>query len=240
LTVITLLGFVLTGCGPPAKKEDLYVAAASDLVRALPDLCQDFRGRTSVTCRISFGSSGMLAQQIEHGAPFGVFLSADRAYVEQLARTGKVAGGRRVYARGRLVLWSRDLAIGKLEDLRGPGVKRIALANPSHAPYGRAAQQALERAGLWTALQPKIVLADTVRHSLDMAETGNVDAAFAALSLIASGSGHSWLVPEDQHAPLDQEAAVVAASQDAERFLAYLATAPAQKILTQYGFLLPK
>lgn len=224
----------------PASRPELLVAAASDLVRALPDLAEDFHARSGLRMRISYGSSGMLTQQILHGAPFHVFLSADRQYVEQLARAGKVAGGRRVYARGRLAVWSRDMPVNNLEDLGGSRVTRVALANPDHAPYGRAARQALEHSSLWTPLQSKLVLAETIRQSLEMAESGNVEAAFTAFSLLTPGAGHHFLVPEGLYEPLDQEAAVVLAGGNAERFLEYLGSEPAQKILGKFGFLLPK
>lgn len=237
LILLALLASFCTSCGYVDKKPELYIAAASDLVRTLPELCQDFHRQSGIVCRISFGSSGMLAQQIRHGAPFAVFLSADRQYVDQLAGAG-IAGGRRVYARGQLVLWSRDVPITKLEDLRSPRITRIAMANPAHAPYGRAARQALERSRLWTELQPKIVLADTVRHGMEMAESGNVEAAFTARSLILPQQPH-LLIPADLFDPLDQEAAVVQAGPDAERFLSYLGSDSAKKILGQFGFLIP-
>lgn len=238
-----LLASFCTSCqlSKDNPRPELYLAAASDLVRALPDLCEDFHRQTGVTCRISFGSSGILAQQIQHGAPFAVFLSADRQYVEQLAGAGKVvAGKRRVYARGQLVLWSRDLTVTSLNDLRTARITRIALANPTHAPYGRAARQALERAGIWTELYPKVVLAETIRHSMEMAESGNVEVAFTAASLLVPNRGHSLLVESALYDPLDQEAAVVQPGPDAARFLDYLASEPARQILAKFGFLLPK
>jgi molybdate transport system substrate-binding protein len=169
-----------------------------------------------------------------------VFLSADRQYVEQLARDGKVAGSRRVYARGRLVMWSRDIKVSGVKDIISSRISRVALANPDHAPYGRAARQALEHVGLWATLQDKFVLADTIRHSLEMAESGNADLAFTALSLLTPGQGFSYIVPDELYDPLDQEAAVVQAGADAERFLEYLGSDHAKKILAQFGFLLPK
>ena len=241
LILLTLLASFCGSCGYPDKnsRPELYLAAASDLVRTLPELCQDFHRQTGTVCRISFGSSGILAQQIQHGAPFAVFLSADRQYVQQLAGAGKVTGQRRVYARGQLAIWSRDLPVTTLNDLATPQVTRIAMANPTHAPYGRAARQALERAGLWTKVQPKVVLAETIRHSMEMAESGNVEVAFTAASLLAD-RGHSFLVPAVLYDRLDQEAAVVQSGPDAERFLDYLGSEPAKQILTKFGFLLPK
>ena len=243
--LLLLLVAICPACRPPEqdKRTTLLVAAASDLVKALPELGRDFEVRTGGSSGVkivpSFGASGILARQIAHGAPFDVFLSADRRHIEELVRDGRVeAGSRRVYARGRLVLWSAKLSMSSLEDLRRPEVQRISMANPGYAPYGRAARQALEKAGLWPQVAPKVVVAESIRHALEMAESGNVEIAMTALSLAPAG-GSTWLVPESLHDPIEQEAAIVKPSSGAQKFLKYLTSPAARTILKKYGFTFP-
>ncbi len=213
-------------------------------MKSLPEIGREFEAKSGVKVVFSFGASGILAQQISGGAPFDAFFSADRRYIDQLIHSGHLdAGSRRTYAQGRLVVWSKSLAITRLEDLAGPEVRRISVANPDYAPYGRAARQALERAGLWDKLGPKLVVAENIRHALEMAESGNADAALTALSLMDKASGHLWIVPETLHDPMLQDAAVVARSahrQQAEAFIEFLASPQARGVLEKYGFLLPR
>lgn len=236
---------MFTACGTPREDREpkLLVAAAADLVKVLPEIGAEFKKRSGQAVVFSFGASGILAQQIGSGAPFDAFLSADRQYIERLASDGHLApGSRTVYAKGRLVLWSARLPLKSLEDLLDPRIRRVALANPGYAPYGRAARQALEREGLWLSLQPKIVIAENIRHTLEMAESGNVEAALTALSLTNNAGGFSWTVPDRLHEPLIQEAAVIARSRhqtQAQAFVQFLAGPEARPILARYGFLFP-
>jgi molybdate transport system substrate-binding protein len=211
------------------------------MVNALPELAQDFQARTGVKVVPSFGPSGALAQQIAHGAPFDVFLSADRRFIAQLVESKHIdPSSRVVYAIGHLVLYSPKLRLAALADLKGPEVQRFSIANPELAPYGRAAQQALERSGLWKDVQSKIVVAENIRQAMQMAETGNVDAALTSRSLLSGIHGETMLdVPGDLYDQIQQEAGIVAranANPDARAFLDYLVSANGRIILQRYGF----
>jgi molybdate transport system substrate-binding protein len=186
--------------------------------------------------QFSFGSSGLLARQIANGAPFDVYLSADERFVRQLADEGKIAPASvKVYAIGRLALWSKH-GYRTLDDLRRPEVRHVAIANPDHAPYGVAAREALRNAGLWPAVERKIVFGENVRQALQFAETGNADAALVAYSLVVK---RGVLVPASLHQPIRQAAGVVAASRQgalARRFLDFLLSPAGKAVLAQAGF----
>jgi molybdate transport system substrate-binding protein len=238
--------FCLFGCSKPASpsRQELVVAAASDMVGALPELGHDFEAHSGLKVIPSFGPSGGLAQQIANGAPFDVFLSADRKFLERLVERKHIdPASRRVYAIGKLVLYAPSMQLGSLEDLRLKEVHRISIANPETAPYGRAAKQALERAGLWKDVASKIVIAENVRQALDMAETGNVDVSMTALSLVmASTPAKKLIVPGQLYDPIQQEAGIVIrsnASPNATAFLDYLGSPAGRKILQKYGFSFP-
>ncbi len=240
LLIIGILVAIISGC-QEVRERNLAIAAASDLVTALPELGKDFEAKSGVKVVPSFGASGILKQQIQNGAPFAVFLSADRQYIEQLVQAGKVsASARRIYARGRLVLWSKTIHVASLDDLLKPEVKQIAIANPGYAPYGRAARAALEHVALWDKVSAKIVVAESIRHTMEMAESGNADVAITALSLVRAGSGFMSPVPEQLYSPIEQEAAVIGeGTSDARAFLDYLGSPEARAILKKFGFGLP-
>lgn len=211
------------------------MAAASDLAPAIPAISEQVKRNLKVDLRVSVGSSGQLARQVEQGAPFDLFLSADEDYVRQVVATGRGdAGTVRVYATGRLALWSKGGTVRRLEDLGKPEVKRVAMANPAHAPYGRLARAALERMGLWKLLEPKIVLTETVRQTMQFAGTGNVDAALT-----------SWTLAHDQGGVLlgdsmRQAGVVIRGSRraaEARAVLDFLVSAAGREVLGRYGFL---
>jgi molybdate transport system substrate-binding protein len=233
------------GCGPgaPADREPLRVAAASDLQAAFGELAEAFQRQSGVPVDFVAGSSGNLARQIRQGAPFDVFLSADRARVRELAEEGIVRPESvRAYAIGSLVVavsQASGVAVASLDDLARPEVKRIAIANPDHAPYGAAARQALQRAGLWEALEPRLAMAETVRQALQFVQTGNAEAGLVGRA-IADVPGIA-VVPVDPglHDPIVQALGIVAASRrggEAGRFAAFLLGPDGQKILARKGF----
>jgi molybdate transport system substrate-binding protein len=191
----------------------------------------------------NFAASGQLAQQINQGAPVDLFVAANVAYVEDLAAKGRVLPDSvQVYARGRLTLWTRadsTLNVETVEDLLKPEVRRVAIANPEHAPYGVAARQALQTAGLWEGVEPKLVLGENVRQALQFAETGDVDVAIVPLALSINSDGGWRLVPEDLHTPIDQALGVVADSPrqaQARDFAAFILGPQGCEVLREYGF----
>lgn len=232
----------IAGCGDRAGDADpLMLAAAADLAATLPALTQAFEEESGIRVVATIGASGMLAQQIEHGAPIDVFLSADRSLVDRLEAAGRTVRGTRVtYAEGSLALVlapGTARAPGALDALSDARFRRIAIANPDVAPYGRAARQALERSGVWTAVQPRLIIAENVRQALEYVATGNVDAAIVARSLVPDDA--AWIaVPDTLHEPLHQDAVVVSGTRreaDARRFLAFL-TESGRAILLRHHF----
>jgi molybdate transport system substrate-binding protein len=222
----------------------LLVSAASNLILAFEEVGARYEEETGTQVTVNFAASGQLAQQIEQGAPVDIFLSANTAYVEELAVKGWVqADSVQIYARGRLTLWTRadaSLTVETVEDLLNPEVRRVAIANPEHAPYGVAARQALQTAGVWEEIQSKLVPGENVRQALQYAETGNVDAAIVPLSLSITSQGSWTLIPQDLHTPIDQALGVVADSPrqaQARDFADFIASPQGQAILQEYGFM---
>ncbi len=235
------------GCGtaPPLQAE-LTVAAASDLTPAFEELGKAFEQTYQVKITFTFGSSGMLTRQIENGAPLDVFAAANAQFIDELDKQGLiVAGTRAMYARGRITIWTtRDspLKIEKIEDLARPEVKRLAIANPEHAPYGTVAREALQNAGVWDQIQSRLIFGENIRQTLQFAETGNVDVALVALSLSLRSDGRWVLVPQELHKPLDQALGVIKGTkheQEARNFAAFINSAPGREIMRKYGFTLP-
>lgn len=245
------LSLFLTACQPNSVPRatlppPLTVSAAADLVYAFTDLGQAFEQQTGIPVVFNFGSTGQLAQQIEQGAPVDLFAAANISFVEELAQQGRVLPDTvALYARGRITLWTRSdsrLSIEAIEDLAQPAVRRIAIANPDHAPYGIAAREALQSAGLWDAVQPRLILGENVRQTLQYAESGDVDVAIVALSLSLQEEGRWVLVPQELHAPIDQALAVVTGSRNesaARAFVAFVNGPAGRPIMRRYGFVLP-
>jgi molybdate transport system substrate-binding protein len=217
----------------------LTVAAASDLSALGPELQNGFcKGEKQCSIRFVSSSSSMLSQQIENGAPFDVFLSANAEYADRLGRSGKLLPSSvRVYAVGRVgVVW-RDGRKHPLRELATTPIKFVALPNPKLAPYGVAAQQALEYGGLWAMVQPKVVYGENVRQTLQLLESGNADAVLTADSLLQGKNAE--VIPDDWHQPILQKAGLVTASPNRElarRFLDFLVSADGQAVFARYGF----
>jgi len=241
-----LISLLLGACTPPTRThtaDPLLVSAASNLILAFEELGTRYEQETGTPVTFNFAASGQLAQQIEQGAPVDLFVSANTAYVEDLAAKGRVLPDSvLIYARGRLTLWTRhdaSFTVETVEDLLKPEVERVAIANPEHAPYGVAARQALQTAGVWDVIQPKLVLGENVRQALQYAETGNVDVALIPLSLSITSEGNWTLVPEYLHKPIDQALGVVADSPrrtQARDFAAFITSPQGQAVLGKYGF----
>jgi molybdate transport system substrate-binding protein len=227
------------------------VAAASDLTYAMNEIAANFEKATGCTVRLSLGSSGNFLTQIENGAPFDVFFSADIAYPEKLEAEGLAApGSAYVYAIGKIALWTRNdsrVDVGRgLAALREPSVRKIAIANPEHAPYGRAAEQALRQSGVYEAVKDRLVLGENISQAAEFVESGNADAGILALSLVVSPAmkdkGRAWNIPEKFYTPIEQGAVVLRAAanpQGAREFLDYIKMPATAALLERYGFVLP-
>jgi molybdate transport system substrate-binding protein len=241
-----ILLLVVAACSSKSSGRTVRIAAAADLARAFEEVGKTFEKKTGITPQFQFGSSGLLAKQIEEGAPIYLYAAANREYVDQVIAAGRCdAKSARSYARGKIVVWTPNgiAAPVKLEELAEPKYKKIAIANPDHAPYGRAAKQALENAGIWDAIQPKLVLAENVQATMQYARTGNVDAAIIALSLAVVSDGGSFLkIDDSQYEPLDQAMVVCGNGTEADaahQFEDFLASPDGREVMTRYGFSLP-
>jgi molybdate transport system substrate-binding protein len=228
------------------------VAVAANLNFAMPEIAAAFGKSTGRAVKLAFGASGNFSRQIREGAPFELFLSADEANVKSLVDAGRAADAGAVYAIGRLVLFAPkgspvavDPGLDGLADAVGrAAIKRIAIANPDLAPYGQAAREALQRKGLWEALQGRVVLGENVNQAAQFALAGGVDAAFLPLSIVVApnfqGRGEHAVIPESLHAPISQRMVLVQGAGETARMLYRFMQGPeARAILERYGFGLP-
>jgi molybdate transport system substrate-binding protein len=224
----------------------LHVAAAADLSPTLNDLNAEFKRRTCVEVPVTLGASGTLYSQIVNGAPFDVFLSADSGYPRNLAQQGYVRGEVKDYALGHIVLWfRRDLlnhAKAAPELLESDQVRRIAIANPEHAPYGRAAVAALKSLRVYEQVQKKLVLGESVSQATQFAVSGNVDAAVLPLTTVKSpqirDKGRYWPIPQQDYPGILQSAALLSSSthKAGPPYLDFLLSPEGQAILRRHGF----
>jgi molybdate transport system substrate-binding protein len=236
----------------PAAADVPNVAVAANLNFAMPEIAAAFKRSSGREVKLAFGASGNFSRQIREGAPFELFLSADEANVKMLAAAGRTVDEGRVYAVGRLVVFAPaqspvqpDPALAGLgEAVRSGTVRRVAIANPELAPYGRAAREALERQGLWEALQGRIVLGENVNQTAQFALGGGVEAAFIPLSIVVApgfkDKGRWAAVPETLHGRIVQRMVLVkGAGETARRLYSFLSGPEAREILARHGFAVP-
>src|SRR5438477_1224803 len=245
LVAVCLLGTAIASAAQKNKSSPpLVVAAAADLSTVLQQISEAYEKKTGITVKLSFGASGALTQQIENGAPFDLFFSADMDYPKHLIADGQAdAPSLYQYSLGQLVLWvpaSSPLDVERqgMAVLLDSSVKKIAIANPEHAPYGRAAVAALKHAGLYDRLSDRFVMGENVSQAAQFAESGNAQAGFVALAHALSPAvkslGKFWVVPADYYPPLEQGVVVLSRSQhkkEAADFLQYLKTKDASETL---------
>jgi molybdate transport system substrate-binding protein len=254
----TLLAACLALCATWSGAQDkgaaeVGVAAAADLSAVLKEIATGYEKKTGVRVKLSFGASGALTQQIQNGAPFDLFFSADMDYPRQLIAAGAADGTSLYqYAVGRLVLWvpadsPLDVEHQGMKVLLDPSVKKIAIANPQHAPYGRAAAAALRHDGLYDRVANRLVLGENVSQAAQFVESGNAQAGFVAMAHAVApsmrGKGKYWEVPADAYPPLAQGVVVLSHSQhknEALRFLEYIKTKESSDLFRKYGFTLPE
>jgi molybdate transport system substrate-binding protein len=254
LIAIVLAVAACSPAGPGAQqsRQPVSVAAASDLKFALDEILALFERDSGIGVRAVYGSSGQFVRQIEQGAPFDLFLSADEEFVFRLAERGLTRDRGVLYAIGRIVLFvpagstldpAADLS-GLRRALADGSLTRFAIANPEHAPYGRAAQEALRHAGLWAQLQGKLVLGENVSQAAQFAASGNASGGIIAYSLALAPTirdqGQFALLDASWHRPLRQRMVLLReASGDAAQFHAFLQQPAARQILARYGFVIP-
>ena len=249
----TIYFLALLFCLFPARTnaQTLRVAAAADLQFVLPELATRYAKESGVKLEITYGSSGNFSGQIQNGAPFDIFFSADLSYPDALVKSGFAdPGAVYSYGVGRIVLWvpaDSPIEPAKLgwESLLQSSVQKIAIANPEHAPYGRAARAALENAGLFARVKSKLVFGENISQTAQFVQSGNAQIGIVALSLALSpamSSGKRWEVPVDCYPPLLQAVVILKNSPSkmaAEKFIAFLKTETARAILVRFGFSQP-
>jgi molybdate transport system substrate-binding protein len=233
---------------PPAGAPELKVAAASDLAFAFKDLGAAYTKKTGQQVTFSFGSTGLLAKQIAEGAPFDVFAAANVSFADDAVKSGACAAdSKTLYATGRIAMWSKagTEPPKSIADLADAKWAKIAIANPDHAPYGRAAKDAMTKAGVWDKVQPRVVYGENVQQTLQFAQSGNAEVAVVALSLATVTEGGTYsTVPAEAHDRIDQTLVAckgrgTAVSGDARRFVAFVGSEEARAVMRRYGFLLP-
>lgn len=236
-----------------AVAQELTIAAASDLNFAFKEMVQEFEKQNGVRVKLSLGSSGNFFSQIQHGAPFDLYFSADIRFPQKLIESGHaVSGSLKKYAIGQIVLWvpkSSPLDVEKLgvQALLEASVKKVAIANPKHAPYGRAAIEALKHFKIYEQVKDKLVLGENVSQVAQFVESGAADAGIIALSLALAPSmkeaGKYWQIPASAHHPIEQGAVVIKSARNpegAKAFLSFVGSEAGRQTMTRYGFVLPE
>ncbi len=234
------------------RAEEITIAAASDLNFAFKELVSEYETASGNQVKLTLGSSGNFFAQIQNGAPFDLYFSADISYPKKLEEAGLIVPGSLYrYAIGRTVLWTRresplDVTQG-FAALRQPSVKNIAIANPKHAPYGRAAVAAMEHFKVYDTVKDRLVLGENVSQAAQFVESGAADIGIIALSLALapamSTKGTYWEIPAEAHPPLEQGAVIVKASKQmdsAKQFLEFVKSRQGVAIMKRYGFVAPE
>jgi molybdate transport system substrate-binding protein len=249
LTVFILtFGFSL----PVQAGDNILIAAASNLRFAMHEICQGFQeANSSIQTKVSYGSSGNFFAQIKQGAPFDIFFSADKTYPELLEKEGLTANEmQEVYAVGKIVLWlpneSKVDSDKGLQAVISPRVTKLAIANPRHAPYGRAAEESLRYYGLWEKVEGKLIYGENISQTAQFVHTGAADAGIIALSLAISPKmlqeGRYWVIPDESHSDIEQIYVVLKKGKEKEsvrKFLDFIHGEKGGKILSRYGFVIP-
>ena len=225
--------------------DEVGVAVAANFTDAARDLVPLFEQATGHTVKVSFGSTGKLYAQIEHGAPFEVFLAADSKRPKKAEAQGlAIEGTRFTYAIGKLALWNPKSDVFKDPEayLKEGGFARAAIANPKTAPYGLAAQQVMEQLGIWTVLQSKLVRGDSIAQTFQFVATENAEVGFVALSQVSAwkaGEGSVWEIPQSYYAPIEQQAVLLKKGNNkpaAKAFLNFLKSKAARTVIRGYGY----
>jgi molybdate transport system substrate-binding protein len=247
--------FLLAGFSAPAvaqsQDQQIRLAAAADLQFAMQDLAAQFEKKTETKVDVTYGSSGNFFSQIQNGAPFDLFFSADIEYPRKLESAGLAEHGTLYeYAVGRIAIWTPadakvDVARQGWNALLGPAVQKIAIANPEHAPYGRAAVAALQKAGIYELVKAKLVYGENISQAAQFVQSGNAQAGIVAMSLAVSPGmkeGQRWEIPADMHPSIQQGAIVLKSAKNKERaraFLEFVKSEAGRATLSRYGFTFP-
>lgn len=252
LGLLSAIVILLTLLAPVrAAAEEITVAAASDLTFVFPEIAAKFQKDTGNSVKLSFGSSGNFLSQIQNGAPFDIFFSADIAYPRKLEAAGLAEPGSLYeYAVGKLVLWVPKASLLDLKQglavLTNPSIHKIGIANPEHAPYGRAAVAAMKHGGVYDRVSDKLVMGENISQTAQFVQSGNADIGLLALSLAVAPSlkekGRYELIPTSEYPPIEQAAVIIKSTKKivtAKQFLAYLKKPEIVSLMRDYGFVIP-
>jgi molybdate transport system substrate-binding protein len=253
MLMVGLMVLAVSACGvgdrgaaaePATGVAQITVAAASDLRPAFEEMGAAFEAETGVAVTFSFGSSGQLREQIINGAPFDLFASANVEFVDAVIEAGRgVASTKADYAYGRIVLWTADGAsLASIDELADPRSGRIAIANPEHAPYGLAARQALETAGIYDEVVDRLIYGQNISDTFRITQSGNAAVGIVALSLVIADGSDYTLLPADLHEPLQQALVVTstgARGDAAAEFAAFIGSPVGREVMIRHGFVLP-
>jgi molybdate transport system substrate-binding protein len=252
LPAILVICLCLPGASTFAQKKQIRVAAAADLQTVMPEIAKMFETQRGVSVEVVYGSSGNFYAQILNGAPLDVFFSADSEYPRRLEEAGFAEPRSAVvYGLGRIVLWmpanaSCDPERERWRCLLNPDVKKIAIANPEHAPYGRAAIAALLQAGVYGQIKAKLVMGENISQAAQFVQSGNAQAAILAYSVVLSPAlreGRNWPVPRETYPPIEQTAVVLKSAKNkssAQDFVKFVTEGPGRDALRKFGFQQPK
>ena len=234
------------------RAQEIHIAAAADLKPAMRELSEKFEKQTRTKVSVTYGSSGNFFSQMQNGAPFDLFFSADIEYPKKLQAAGLADPGTLYkYAVGRIVIWmpataNADLTKQGWNALLDASVKKIAIANPEHAPYGRAAVAALQKAGIYESVKAKLVFGENISQAAQFVQSGNAQAGIVAMSLAVSPAmrdGKRWDIPADMHPPLEQGAIVLKGANNrnaAMAFLEFVKSTAGRTVFAEYGFEFPE
>jgi len=248
--IIVLCMLLITGVNRSVA-EEITIAAAADLNFAFKEIVAEYEKTTGNHVKLTLGSSGNYFAQIQNGAPFDLYFSADIAYPRKLEEAGlTVPGSLYQYAVGRIVLWAgkgSHLDISKgLEVLREPTIRKVAIANPKHAPYGKAAVAAMDYFKVYDQVKDKLVLGENISQAAQFVESGAADVGIIALSLALAppmqAAGHYWEIPADAHPPIEQGAVMLMGGKNqesAKAFLSFIQGVEGQAMMKRYGFIIP-
>jgi molybdate transport system substrate-binding protein len=248
LSVTILIGLLIATV---VRGQEVRVAAAADLKFAMAKLAEQFEKERGMIVSVTYGSSGNFFSQIQNGAPFDLFFSADVEYAKRLEAAGFAGRGTLyTYAVGRIVIWMPsvtkvDVTKQGWNTLLDASVQKIAIANPEHAPYGRAAVAALQKAGIYEQVKSKLVYGENISQAAQFVQSGNAQAGIIARSLSVSpgmSEGKAWEIPADMHPPIEQAAILLNGAKNnkaARVFLEYVKSAAGREILAKYGFTVP-
>jgi molybdate transport system substrate-binding protein len=244
----SILLSAILACSIGLKAQKVRVAAAADLRFAMDEVVDVYKKlKPSADIEVSYGSSGNVFTQIKNGAPYDVYFSADISLPQKLHDEGFTLAAPILYAIGRIVLWSSAIDVSNgMQALSSLGRSRLAIANPSHAPYGQRAEEALRHYKLYDQVKSQIIMGENISQAAQFCLSGNADIGILALSLVLSptmsGKGKYYLIEESAHQPLRQGAAVIKSSKnikEAQEFLEFTMTGPARAVFEKYGFTLP-